>query len=227
MKNHNPPQVSYNRYFLIPFFIWAVIGAILLATYSQRELFEAVNVRHTETLDWVVRLFTNLGNGYSICAILLLGLAVPKFRNWWYLIATVMCNAVPAVFTQIIKAIFNSPRPFERYRDDASWIHFSPAWGERLYHHSFPSGHTAGAFSIFLFIAMLLPKRYQGWGILLFFIALGIGYSRLYLAAHFFLDVYVGSIIGVVFTTISFYVMKRHIGRFYGAHESEMSIEEA
>jgi membrane-associated phospholipid phosphatase len=227
LKNHNPPQISFNRYFFIPFFIWVIIGGILLATYNERQLFENVNVRHTETLDWLVRQLTNLGNGFAICGILLFLLAVQKFRNWWYLIAAVMCNAVPAIITQIVKGIFNRPRPFERYRDDVSWIHFSPEWGQRLYHHSFPSGHSAGAFSIFLFVAMLLPKRYQIWGFVLFFLALGVAYSRLYLAAHFFLDVYVGSIIGVVFTSLGFYVMRRYLGRFYGANELEMGVEES
>jgi membrane-associated phospholipid phosphatase len=37
-----------------------------------------------------------------------------------------------------------------------------------------------------------------------------VGYSRMYLAAHFFLDVYVGSILGTVFTTVIFAMMNKY-----------------
>ena len=41
------------------------------------------------------------------------------------------------------------------------------------------------------------PRRAQ-MGAALFFIALLVGYSRIYLAQHFFEDVYIGSILGTV-----------------------------
>lgn len=67
-----------------------------------------------------------------------------------------------------------------------------------LSHHSFPSGHAATAFSMFLLLALLNRKSYLG----IFFCisAVIVGVSRIYLAQHFLLDVLVGSVFGVAIT---------------------------
>ncbi len=198
----------------------------MLATFDRKQLFEAVNAHHTATTDGLMHNLTNFGDGTAITGILILLLAVPKFRNWWYVIAAVVCNAIPALVIQVLKGIFNAPRPFEYYKNDPSWIHFSKDWGSMLYHHSFPSGHSGGAFSVFCFLALLLPRKYRWLGLPLFFFALTVGYTRLYLAAHFFADVYVGSIVGTVVTLVIFLLMKGLIPRFYGSNERQMGVHE-
>ena len=80
---------------------------------------------------------------------------------------------------------------------------------------SFPSGHTSAAFTLFCLVAILLPRPYRYWGVVFFILALLIGYSRIYLAAHFFLDVYVGSIIGTIFTLIVLAIMNSRAHLFF------------
>jgi membrane-associated phospholipid phosphatase len=223
-RDRTPPSISINLWFVIPFLLWVVVGGIMLAQYSSRELFETVNAHHSSGLDVLMRNLTNFGDGTAISLILLILLAAPKFRNWWYVITAVVCNALPAIFIQIAKGIFNAPRPFEYFKSDPSWIHFNQQWGERLYHHSFPSGHSGGAFSMYCFLALLLPRKYRWVGVLLFCFALVVGYSRLYLAAHFFADVYAGSIIGTLTTIMGFAFMKRYVRRFYGDSYRDMSV---
>ena len=89
-----------------------------------------------------------------------------------------------------------------------------PQWPV-LMKNSFPSGHTTGAFSLMCFLSFMLPARYRPWGIVLFFIALMVAYSRLYLAAHFYEDAYVGSIIGGFGTLIIYTIMKRYQPYFF------------
>ncbi len=227
MHDSNPPSLSpFNRWFLYPFLLWVIVGGILLGTYDRRQLFETVNGRHSEGLDILMSFLTQFGTGPFILGVLLLLMAAPKFRNWWFVITAVVCNAVPALAIQILKGIFNAPRPFEYFKSDSSWIHFSQDWGDRLHHHSFPSGHSGGAFSIFCLLALLLPRHYRWIGLPLFLFALVVGYSRLYLAAHFFLDVYVGSILGVLVTTLCFWVMQRNVHHFYGRNEARMSVHD-
>jgi len=48
---------------------------------------------------------------------------------------------------------------------------------------------------------------------LFFIVALLVGYSRMYVAAHFFADVYVGSIVGVVITTLCYVLMTKYISK--------------
>ncbi|MCA1759425.1 MAG: phosphatase PAP2 family protein, partial [Bacteroidales bacterium] len=72
---------------------------------------------------------------------------------------------------------------------------------------SFPSGHTATAFSVFLMLALITKNR---WGKLaLFFGAVVVAYSRVYISQHFLVDITAGSIISVLLMVLSFYWVKK------------------
>jgi membrane-associated phospholipid phosphatase len=62
-------------------------------------------------------------------------------------------------------------------------------------HNSFPSGHTAAAFTYFTYLAFLVKSPYGKTGLLV--LALLTGLSRIYLAQHFLIDVIAGSVLGV------------------------------
>jgi len=144
----------------------------------------------------------------------LLGLLLlRRFRNWWYFFTALLCNIIPFFIQQALKTLCDSPRPF-KYFHYGTWIHHLYKW-PYLTDRSFPSGHSAGAFSLFCFLAFLLPARYRAAGFFFFLLALSVCYSRLYLAAHFFADVYAGSIIGTVITTLMFFVMNKYKDAFF------------
>ena len=103
-----------------------------------------------------------------------------------------------SIFTQVIKNPIAAPRPQAVY-EGQDFLRLLSHW-DVLRNDSFPSGHTTGAFSFMCILAFVLPVRYRFWGLLLFCLALMVGYARVYLAAHFFIDIYVGSIIGTVFS---------------------------
>ena len=67
---------------------------------------------------------------------------------------------------------------------------------EILRTHSFPSGHTAMAFSMFFMLSLLTNNK--KWSVLFFIIPLLVAVSRVYLMEHFFRDVYAGSLTGVL-----------------------------
>lgn len=196
---------AYNLFFIIPFLIWVIGGGILLLSYDKEALFSAVNIRHTSFLDICMFYATWLGEGIVITLVLLVLSGARPLRNWWYFITALLCNSVPALVVQGVKHVADAPRPL-KYFNKAAWVHHQSHW-PILMEHSFPSGHSAGAFSFFVFITMLLPRNYKGWGFLFFCLALLVGYSRIYLAAHFFADVYVGSIIGTVVAIVVFNIM--------------------
>jgi membrane-associated phospholipid phosphatase len=206
------PYTSFNRWFLIPFIIWVILGGIALLMFSRQQLFAAFNTHHTSTMDAFMHTFTDLGEGTYTTVVVLVLMGLKAFRNWWYVIAALLTNAFPNILVQIIKSSVNAPRPLNYFRD-APWIHTLPEW-PRLMERSFPSGHSSSAFCFFCFMAMLLPRRYRPFGLLFFFMALTVGYSRMYLAAHFFLDVYVGSVIAVVFVVLVMAIMNRYKSRF-------------
>jgi len=207
------PYISYNPYFFIPFFIWVVAGGLGLIFFDRQTLFAMINTRHTYYADIIMAMGTHMGEGYFSIILLSALLVFPKLRNRWYLISAFMSNALPAIITQAIKSGVNEPRPLNYFKS-ATWIHTLPEW-QRYMERSFPSGHTCAAFCLFCFIALFLPHGYRFLGIVLFAIALFVGVTRVYLAAHFFHDIYVGSILGTTFTSGIVYLFEYRGGYFF------------
>lgn len=94
--------------------------------------------------------------------------------------------ALSAIIANILKYIVDTPRPYEVY----SFIHKLSVGGSP----SFPSGHTADAFSFAVAMALV----YRKWLIIipLLIWASLVGYSRMYLGVHFPSDVLGGAFIG-------------------------------
>lgn len=207
------PYTSYNPYFFIPFIIWVIGGGIALTMFDNKTLFAAFNTHYSEAGDIIMLYTTWLGEGVFSAIVLLLLLGVSSLRNWWYFLAAVLTNGLPPLFIQAIKTNVGAPRPL-KYFNEADWIHILPVW-PRLMERSFPSGHTCAAFCLFSFLAILLPAKHRAWGTVLFMLAILVGYSRMYLAAHFFADVYAGSIIGTLFILVVMAIMHHYQDRFF------------
>ncbi len=194
--------------------MWVLAGGIAILLATKMTLFFCFNGHCTDISDIFLYYFTWLGQAEVIIPSLLLLMVIPAFRNRWYFLTALMCNIIPFLIQHFIKGWLNFPRPMLLFRD-VPGIHYLPKW-PMLLHSSFPSGHSQGAFSFFCFLSLLLPQKFRGIGILFFLLALCVCYSRIYLAAHFFEDVYAGSILGTVLTTIIFSVMEQYKDRFSG-----------
>lgn len=72
-------------------------------------------------------------------------------------------------------------------------------------YYSFPSTHAAVAFAGAVILVEIFPKRKK----IIYFIALLIAISRVYLAVHFPLDILAGSIVGYVIGRIFLYINKK------------------
>src|SRR5690606_20926956 len=120
-----------------------------LATNGNEAIFLFINQHHTLSLDTFVYRCTLLGAGSVIALVLFDLLRRHQLRNWRPFTAAIPCNILPALATQAIKRSVDAPRPL-KFFDNAEWIHTLPQW-PRLMEHSFPSGHTCGAFGFFTF----------------------------------------------------------------------------
>ena len=143
-----------------------------------------------------------------IIILLLLLFAIERFRTVWFFLTALLSSVIPLGIQQFLKEYFKAPRPHSYFNDNVA-MHFLPTWPS-LVNNSFPSGHSEGAFSFFCFVSLLLPEKHARVGFLFFLLALSVCYSRIYLTAHFFEDVYAGSIIGCIVTTVVFSIMTKY-----------------
>jgi membrane-associated phospholipid phosphatase len=91
------------------------------------------------------------------------------------------------VISGALKIAVNEPRPFVTY----SYIQNV---GPKVGRYSFPSGHTTQAFSLATSLSIAHPKWYVIAPASIY--AIGVGYSRVHLGAHYPGDVLAGAIIG-------------------------------
>ena len=104
-----------------------------------------------------------------------------------------------------LKALFDRSRPPEAIGFDALvGVPGSP---------SFPSGHAMTAFAVAAAIALLAPRlRWPALGL-----AAVIGFSRVYLGVHFWLDVLAGALLGLAIGLSLAWALRRWRSRHAGA----------
>ncbi len=179
----------------------------MLITFSKADLFFGINSHYSAFGDIFMYYITWLGQAEIIIPFLFFLMVFRRFRNWQYFFTALLCNIIPFFIQQGLKYWLNEPRPRALYRGMPG-MHFRPEWPV-LYTSSFPSGHTVGAFSFFCLLALMLDSKYRYVGFLFFVMALSVAYSRIYLTAHFFNDVYFASIIGTITTMLIYVLMER------------------
>lgn len=191
-----------NPYFFSLYFVSLTIGFFHIILQSHGYLVLWLNQLHNPVFDLFFKYFTYLGDGIFY-AVVLIFFVVHRIRIF---IIGLFSFLISGGSAQVLKHIFNTPRP-KLYFLDQHLLNFVP--GVDVYSYfSLPSGHTVTAFSLFLLLSFMV--KYKPLGILFYIMALGVGISRLYLLQHFFIDVYIGSVIGVLFTAIFYYLIHNH-----------------
>lgn len=151
----------------------------------------------------VMIFFSFLGSPYFLItayALLAIGLLLKK-KN---LIAlnVLLIGITSSLLVYILKNIFRLARPLDPLNEPA--LNFS-----------FPSGHATSSFIFYGLLIYLiwndtLPRRFRHViAILLFFLSVFIGLSRIYLRYHFASDVIAGFAIGYSWLVISIWILRR------------------
>jgi membrane-associated phospholipid phosphatase len=187
-----------NRWFFVPFLLWVITGAVLqIFFFSHEELFLAINQAHAPWADIIMTGVTYIGDGITFGIMLAVILVLRKFRLFFNAAAVLL---LVTAIVQSAKHFFNAPRPMH-YFSDTAVVH-TVKWVTVHGSCSFPSGHTTTAFAMFCFLALI--SKNKAAGILFMTMGLIAAWSRIYLAQHFFVDVYVGSIIGTLSSVFVF-----------------------
>lgn len=182
---------NYKGFFIIYGFFLIGVG-ILLFIFSKEESFFFVNSIHTQVGDVFFKGLTHLGDG------VLFALITVVFGLYRYRLALLglIIFLSSSLIAQVLKlTIFdNVKRPVGHFGGDVD-IHFVEGVTRHV-NNSFPSGHTTTAFALAMFLVLAFEMRKGSF--LMALLAILVGYSRVYLAVHFPIDVYFGSLIGVI-----------------------------
>ncbi|RQO78137.1 hypothetical protein DBR40_09310 [Pedobacter sp. KBW01] len=169
-----------------------LLAAIICCSLTKAECFFVLNSYHSPFLDLFFSLLTNFGDGLLS---ILLGIVLLITKKRKKAITLLLAYAYSSLLAQILKKIFDQPRP-RLYLEHLKLDYTNFVTGINLHdHHSFPSGHTTSAFAMATVLVLVHKKSKISVPCLL--LATAIGYSRIYLAQHFLLDVLCGAMIGL------------------------------
>jgi len=201
-------QEKSKNNFGIAFFITSgliFIVGIFILYLGKRESFLLINGQHNAYFDVFFKYYTLTGDGWMWAIIAVFCF----FLKRKYLIAVISGIFISTFLAQFLKRVVfpEELRPITFLAENFP-VHIVEGVTMRRM-NSFPSGHSAAAFTMALIMAHMINKK--TWSIILPFLALLAGYSRVYLAQHFLTDVWVGMCIGILSAIFSLLIYRSFI----------------
>lgn len=197
--------MNHNRIFYILYGLLFVTGLVLLIIQEKGELVLWLNEINNPSLDRFFYYWTYVGDGWLFVPVLI----IIVFMKYRYAITLTLTAIFSTVLVQLCKRILfhgmQRPKPF--FEAKGVSLHFVEGVSLHL-SGSFPSGHTATAFAVTTLLAYI--SRSKVLSVVYFAAALLVGVSRMYLCQHFLVDVFFGSLIGVVSTTIAIILVEHY-----------------
>ena len=183
------------------------VSMFVFLSSIDHNLFWLINSHHSYFFDCFFSIVTYLGNGWVVAPVLLAIVVkkIPRKKLFPFIVFSTIFMVGSALINTQIKQSINRPRPMAFFGNETNQIRLAQprasqapyavhVVGERMCCNSFPSGHANTAFSA----ATLVALRFGGvfwWA----YLPAGIvGYSRIYMGAHFPSDVGAGALLGVV-----------------------------
>jgi membrane-associated phospholipid phosphatase len=174
-------------------------AALMLFIDGKAASFVSLNTYHPFLLNVFFINYTFMGDGiFALCLIALLFYFKKRQQGF----AMLYSFLISGIAVQIIKNLVSAPRP-KLFFEAGQYLHFID--GVSLANNSsFPSGHTATAFGIATVLVLMLKNK--TWQPHILIATVLVGYSRIYLAQHFLLDVMIGAVIGSAAGIAAFYL---------------------
>lgn len=193
---------------IIPYSLILLLSVLVLSFYSKTDIHLYINKLNSPFFDLFFKYFTLFGT-FALIAPIIICLAFIRYR---YAFMAISSSLLAILITQIIKRLvcYDSPRPSVVFKGIYD-LHFVENV-DLLSNHSFPSGHSSGAFA--LFVVMALINKRPIYQFLFLMMAVLVAYSRIYLSQHFLIDVVVGSFIGTFSASVCYFWLYGKKGSF-------------
>jgi membrane-associated phospholipid phosphatase len=197
--------VNQNKIYFTCLLALLASGVLFLVLNGKEAVFLSLNSYHPFFLNVFFINYTFMGDG--IFAFFLIGLMFFYFKRKQCAFALLYSFLISGLIAQVIKNLVNAPRP-KLYFEAGTYLNFID--GVTLTGNSgFPSGHTATAFAIATVLALMMKNK--KWHLLILPAATLVGYSRIYLAQHFLLDVIAGALLGSIAGVLAFYIAQNRV----------------
>lgn len=186
-------NIVKNKLFFVSYLFFLVFGLGWLQHQGKEAAFLKMNLWHHPLADAFMPWLTHLGDGLLPAFFVLVLLAF----NYRLALTAGVCFTLVLLCVQFSKSLLfeDALRPlayFAKLGIDIRLIE-----GVNVHsNNSYPSGHAASAFALGSFVALQLKKK--SLGITLLLAAVLVAYTRVYIAQHFFGDILIGSVYGVV-----------------------------
>jgi undecaprenyl-diphosphatase len=168
--------------------------------FSRVDGFILLNSFHTPTLNQVFNSITFIGDGlFSIIVSFFILIFAKKHSKLALIVMVAYLSS--GIVAQIFKAIIYAPRPSLYFKLHEYKYYIDTFATSRAGANSFPSGHSASVFALVTVFSVYCKRKYISFCLIV--IGILAGYSRIYLAHHFLIDVLAGMILGLLFGTLS------------------------
>lgn len=189
----------------------------LLFYLGKTNSFIFINGRYSASADIFFQYVTFLGDGLIYIPLVLFCI----FYKREYLIPAISAIIICTILSQFLKrCVFPDELNLRPISLEEQHIIIHKIEGvEMSRYNSFPSGHTSTAFTMALLLSYMVKKRV--WAFILPFVALLVGYSRIYLAQHFVSDVSAGIVVGITssfFSLLIYNAWKKRKSRSLQTH---------
>jgi membrane-associated phospholipid phosphatase len=191
------------KQFLLIVLIYLLIG--IAGLIPEKGFFVLwLNKLHNPITDQFFRFYTYLGDGLALALVAILLIIFDRKRLPEFAISAILIGLIVQVimkgwlFEDVVRPFYH----FKRLDIDIHFVENSPI----AKNFSFPSGHTTTGFAIAS--SLMLFYRKKKWLLPLFIYAFVVGISRMYLAQHFFIDTWFGTLIGTLIPLISYAIVR-------------------